>query len=43
MIQVLARLPADTNAAVDLRCSLQQGTNVMGETWVYQWSPPRAP
>ena len=31
--------PADTNAAVDLRCSLQQGTNVVGETWVYQWSP----
>ena len=30
---------ADTNAAVDLRCSLQQGTNVVGETWVYQWSP----
>jgi glucan biosynthesis protein len=31
--------PADTNAAVDLRCSLQQGTNNIGETWVYQWSP----
>jgi len=31
--------PADTNAAVDLRCSLQQGGNVVGETWVYQWSP----
>jgi len=31
--------PADTNAAVDLRCSLQVGTNVIGETWVYQWSP----
>ena len=25
---------------VDLRCSLQQGTNVVGETWTYQWSPP---
>ena len=31
--------PADTNAAVDLRCTLQQGTNAVGETWVYQWSP----
>ena len=28
------------NAAVDLRCTLQQGTNVVGETWIYQWSPP---
>lgn len=26
--------------AIDLRCSLAQGTNVIGETWVYQWSPP---
>lgn len=26
--------------AVDLRCTLQQGTNTIGETWVYQWSPP---
>lgn len=25
---------------VDLRCTLQQGTNVIGETWTYQWSPP---
>lgn len=25
---------------VDLRCTLQQGTNTVGETWVYQWSPP---
>ncbi len=32
--------PADTNAAVDLRCTLQQGTNAIGETWVYQWSHP---
>jgi glucans biosynthesis protein len=31
--------PADTNAAVDLRCSLQQSNSVVGETWVYQWSP----
>jgi len=31
--------PADTNAAVDLRCSLQVGGKVVGETWVYQWSP----
>jgi glucans biosynthesis protein len=26
--------------AIDLRCTLQQGTNVVGETWTYQWSPP---
>jgi glucans biosynthesis protein len=32
--------PAGSKDAVDLRCSLQQGTNVVGETWVYQWSPP---
>jgi glucans biosynthesis protein len=25
---------------VDLRCTLQQGTNVASETWTYQWSPP---
>ncbi len=30
----------DSHEAVDLRCTLQQGTNVIGETWVYQWSPP---
>ncbi|HTL72364.1 MAG TPA: glucan biosynthesis protein G [bacterium] len=30
----------DSHAAVDLRCTLQQGTNVIGETWTYQWSPP---
>jgi glucan biosynthesis protein len=27
-------------APVDLRCTLQTGTNVVSETWVYQWSPP---
>ena len=32
--------PADTNAAVDLRCTLQQGTNALGETWVFQWNHP---
>jgi glucans biosynthesis protein len=25
---------------VDLRCTLQRGTNVVSETWVYQWNPP---
>jgi len=25
---------------VDLRCTLQHGTNVVSETWTYQWSPP---
>jgi glucans biosynthesis protein len=28
------------HAPVDLRCTLQTGTNVVSETWVYQWSPP---
>jgi glucans biosynthesis protein len=38
---ILKMIPAaGSKAAVDLRCSLQQGTNVIGETWVYQWSPP---
>lgn len=32
--------PADGKSAIDLRCTLQQGTNTIGETWVYQWSPP---
>jgi len=31
---------AGSHEAIDLRCSLQQGTKVVGETWVYQWSPP---
>jgi periplasmic glucans biosynthesis protein len=25
---------------VDLRCTLQKGTNIVSETWTYQWSPP---
>ena len=25
---------------VDLRCTLQNGTNLLSETWTYQWSPP---
>ncbi len=25
---------------VDLRCTLQHGTNILSETWTYQWSPP---
>jgi len=24
---------------VDLRCTLQHGTNIVSETWTYQWSP----
>jgi glucans biosynthesis protein len=31
---------AGSHEAVDLRCTLQQGTNSIGETWTYQWSPP---
>lgn len=25
---------------VDLRCTLLNGTNIVSETWTYQWSPP---
>jgi glucans biosynthesis protein len=31
---------AGSHDLVDLRCTLQQGTNAVGETWTYQWSPP---
>ena len=31
---------AGSHEAVDLRCTLQQGGINIGETWVYQWSPP---
>jgi glucans biosynthesis protein len=31
---------AGNNDPVDLRCTLQKGTNVLSETWTYQWSPP---
>ena len=31
--------PGNTSP-VDLRCTLQQGTNVLAETWTYLWSPP---
>jgi glucans biosynthesis protein len=25
---------------VDIRCTLQNGTNILSETWTYQWRPP---
>jgi glucans biosynthesis protein len=31
--------PGNTDP-VDLRCTLQNGTNIVSETWTYQWSPP---
>jgi glucans biosynthesis protein len=31
--------PGNTDP-VDLRCTLQRGTNILSETWTYQWSPP---
>jgi glucans biosynthesis protein len=38
---ILKMLPsAGSKEAIDLRCTLQQGTNAVSETWVYQWSPP---
>jgi len=37
----LKMVPAPgSKEAVDLRCSLQQSNHVVGETWVFQWSPP---
>jgi glucans biosynthesis protein len=38
---ILKMRPAPGNAdPVDLRCTLQKGTNVLAETWTYLWSPP---
>ena len=38
---VLKMQPKPGNAdPVDLRCTLQMGTNILSETWAYQWSPP---
>ena len=38
---ILKMLPkAGSHEAIDLRCTLQQGTNAVSETWTYQWSPP---
>ena len=31
--------PGNTDP-VDLRCTLQKGTNILSETWTYQWSLP---
>jgi glucans biosynthesis protein len=31
--------PGNTDP-VDLRCTMQKGTNILSETWTYQWSPP---
>ena len=38
---VLKMQPKPGNAnPVDIRCTLQRGTNILSETWTYQWSPP---
>jgi periplasmic glucans biosynthesis protein len=38
---VLKMQPKSGNVdPVDLRCTLQRGTNILSETWTYQWSPP---
>jgi glucans biosynthesis protein len=38
---VLKMQPKSGNTdPVDLRCTLQNGTNILSETWTYQWSPP---
>jgi glucans biosynthesis protein len=31
---------ADNKDPVDIRCTLQKGEEVLGETWTYHWSPP---
>jgi len=31
--------PGNTDP-VNLRCTLQKGTNLLSETWTYQWNPP---
>jgi glucans biosynthesis protein len=30
----------DNKTPVDIRCTLQKGEEVLGETWTYHWSPP---
>lgn len=30
----------DNKAPVDIRCTLQNGEEVLSETWTYHWSPP---
>jgi len=37
---MLKMQPKPGNNPVDMRCTLQTGTNVLSETWTYQWSPP---
>jgi glucans biosynthesis protein len=38
---ILKMQPRPGNAnPVDIRCTLQKGTNILSETWTYQWSPP---
>ncbi|MFZ0826105.1 MAG: glucan biosynthesis protein G [Verrucomicrobiia bacterium] len=37
---ILKMQPKGGNDPVDLRCTLQSGTNRLSETWTYQWSPP---
>jgi periplasmic glucans biosynthesis protein len=39
VILIMQPKPGNTDP-VDLRCTLQRGTNVLSETWTYQWSPP---
>ncbi len=37
---MLKMQPKPGHNPVDMRCTLQQGTNILSETWTYQWSPP---
>ncbi len=38
--EIKLRPNAGNKNPVDLRCTLQNGTNIVSETWTYQWSPP---
>jgi glucans biosynthesis protein len=38
--RVVLKMQPKNKDPVDLRCTLQDGTNVVSETWTYQWSLP---
>jgi glucans biosynthesis protein len=40
--RVILKMQPQTGSheAVDLRCTLLQDTNIVSETWTYQWTPP---
>ncbi len=38
--RVVLKLEPHNQDPVDIRCTLQKGEEVLGETWTYHWSPP---